>query len=92
MARLYTVGVLFITIIGGILHLSETSTHPETIRVAYGPPAQVKFETELITDTAGYQKTGGQGRCSWGFNHTNIVRHGEHVYALCWRDDLRRRF
>lgn len=83
-------GLSFATVLitGGIVHLSETPTQPEAIRVAYGPPARVKFETELITDTAGYQKTGGQGRSSWGFNHTNIVRHGEHVYALCWRDDL----
>ena len=56
------------------------------VPVAYGPPAAVRFETELITDTAGYTQRGGTGRSSWGFNQSNIVRHGDHVYAMCWRD------
>ncbi len=55
--------------------------------VAYGPPAKARFETELITDTAGYTQRGGTGRSSWGFNQSNIVRHGDQVYAMCWRDD-----
>jgi hypothetical protein len=63
-------------------------TYKTAIPVTYGPPAKAKFETELITDTGGYQKTGGQGRACWGFNHSNIVRHGKDVYALCWHDDL----
>ena len=57
-------------------------------KVTYGPPAQVRFETELITDSAGNKQAGGSGRSCWGFNQSNIVRHGEHVYAMCWRDDL----
>src|SRR5690349_16648076 len=56
--------------------------------VTYDAPAKARFETELITDTGGYQKTGGQGRSCWGYNHSNIVRHGKEVYALCWHDDL----
>jgi len=64
------------------------SPAPTQSRVVYGPPVRARFETELITDTAGYKKTGGQGRTSWGYNHSNIVRHGKEVYALTWRDDL----
>jgi hypothetical protein len=56
--------------------------------VIYGPPAKVTFEIELITDTAGHQQTGGSGASCWGFNQSNIVRHGEQVYAMSWRDDL----
>jgi hypothetical protein len=61
---------------------------PNPSRVRYGPPAKARFETELITDTGGYRKTGGQGRSCWGYNHANIVRHRNQLYALCWRDDL----
>lgn len=60
----------------------------EIRKVAYGPPLRVKFQTELITDSAGNKHTGGTARSCWGFNQSNIVRHGRNVYAMCWRDDL----
>ena len=61
---------------------------PERVEVTYGPPAKARFEVEMITDTAGYQQTGGSGASCWGYNQSNIVRQGEEVYALSWRDDL----
>lgn len=57
-------------------------------QVLYGPAVTPVFETELITDTAGHLKTGGTGRSCWGFNQSNLVRHGDQLYAMCWRDDL----
>lgn len=57
-------------------------------RVHYGPPAHPRFTIELITDTAGSRQTGGSGASCWGFNQSNLVRAGEEVYALSWRDDL----
>ncbi|MBM3278877.1 MAG: hypothetical protein FJY95_12470 [Candidatus Handelsmanbacteria bacterium] len=61
---------------------------PERIPVAYGPPAHPLFAIELITDTAGCDQSGGSGASCWGYNQSNIVRCGEEVYALSWRDDL----
>ena len=57
-------------------------------QVTYGPVVTPKFEVERITDTAGRQQTGGSGASCWGYNQSNIVRCGEEVYALSWRDDL----
>ena len=64
--------------------LAET---PAVRQVARGEAARVKFDVELITDTAGNQPAGGVGRSCWGFNQSNLVRHGENIYAMCWRDD-----
>ena len=44
----------------------------ERIEVTYGPPAKARFEVEMITDTAGYQQTGGSGASCWGYNQSNI--------------------
>ncbi len=60
----------------------------DPVKVSYGPAARVRFEAELITDSAGRREAGGLGRSCWGFNQSNIVRHGDDVYAMCWRDDL----
>ncbi len=60
----------------------------DRIPVQYDPPAHPRFAIELITDTAGCKQTGGSGGSCWGFNQSNIVRCGEEVYALSWRDDL----
>jgi hypothetical protein len=68
--------------------MTDTPQVPGATPVSYGPPAKVQFTTELITDTGGYQKTGGQGRSCWGFNHANLLRHKDDLYALCWHDDL----
>ncbi|MSS71372.1 MAG: hypothetical protein EXS64_07765 [Candidatus Latescibacteria bacterium] len=60
----------------------------ERTQVTYGPPAKVKFEMEMITDTAGCKQSGGSGASGWGYNQSNIIRCGEEVYAMSWRDDL----
>ena len=64
--------------------LAET---PGVRQVARGKAARVKFDVELITDTAGNRPAGGVGRSCWGFNQSNLVRHGENIYAMCWRND-----
>ena len=56
--------------------------------VAHSAAAGFDLTTELITDTAGHLLTGGSGNSGWGYNQHNLVRHGPHVYALSWRDDL----
>ncbi len=61
---------------------------PERVHVTYGPRQTPRFEVEMITDTAGYLQTGGSGASCWGYNQSNIVRAGEDVYALSWRDDM----
>jgi len=61
---------------------------PERPCVTCGPPARFGFECELISETAGCRQTGGSGASCWGYNQSNIVRCGEQVYALSWRDDL----
>jgi hypothetical protein len=61
---------------------------PERAQVACGLPAHPRFAIEAITDTAGCVQTGGSGASCWGYNQSNIVRCGEEVYALSWRDDL----
>jgi len=68
--------------------MTAVSLGADMLPVSLGPPLNPRFETELITDTAGYTQRGGTGRSSWGFNQSNIVRHGDDVYAMCWRDDL----
>jgi perosamine synthetase len=60
---------------------------PSLRSVAYAPPAPVRFETERITDTGGWRHSGGTGRSCWGYHQSNIVRYGDSIYALCWRDD-----
>jgi hypothetical protein len=63
-----------------------TPTHrPDVVR---GEPARCRFEIQQITETAGCIQTGGTGASCWGFNQSNLVRHGDQVYALSWRDDL----
>ena len=61
---------------------------PERVHVTYAQPASPRFEVEMITDTAGHLQTGGSGASCWGYNQSNIVRAGEDVYALSWRDDM----
>ncbi|MCE2441151.1 MAG: hypothetical protein J4F39_17215 [Candidatus Latescibacteria bacterium] len=61
---------------------------PERVHVTYGPREAPRFEVEMITDTAGRLQTGGSGASCWGYNQSNIVRSGEDVYALSWRDDM----
>ena len=57
-------------------------------RVSYDAPARIRFEVDLVTETAGCIQTGGTGASCWGFNQSNLVRRGDQVYALSWRDDL----
>ena len=61
----------------------------ERAAVKYGPALEAEFEIEQIGTGAGYQLRGGSGASCWGYNQSNIVRWGEQVYALSWRDDLR---
>ncbi len=61
---------------------------PERVHVTYGPRQTPRFEVEMITDAAGYLQTGGSGASCWGYNQSNVVRAGEDVYALSWRDDM----
>jgi hypothetical protein len=69
-----------------VMHARPTTTDRPQAR--YDPPAHPCFTIELITDTAGSGQTGGSGASCWGFNQSNVVRAGEEVYALSWRDDL----
>jgi hypothetical protein len=61
-----------------------------TIRpqVSHCAPASFDWRQERITDTAGCRLTGGSGASCWGYNQNNIVRCGDELYALSWRDDL----
>ncbi len=54
----------------------------------YPQPTPPQFTIERITDTAGHTLRGGSGASCWGYNQSNIVRHGDTLYALSWRDDL----
>ena len=67
----------------------ESSTQPAARPdVEHHSPAYPSFDVDLITETAGCIQTGGTGASCWGFNQSNMVRHGDAVYALSWRDDL----
>jgi hypothetical protein len=56
--------------------------------VSLDPAVAVDLRIERVTDTAGCRLTGGSGASCWGYNQSNLVRHGEDLYALSWRDDL----
>ena len=56
--------------------------------VTHEAPCRFDWHVERITDTAGCRLTGGSGASCWGYNQSNLVRCGEQVYALSWRDDL----
>ncbi len=56
--------------------------------VRHTAPVTPRFDIEQITNTAGCRLTGGSGASCWGYNQSNIVRAGQDVYALSWRDDL----
>ena len=74
---------------GSVLsHGRRKRMKPERVHVTYAQPASPCFEVEMITDTAGHLQTGGSGASCWGYNQSNIVRAGEDVYALSWRDDM----
>lgn len=63
------------------------ATVPACTQVCYTTPVHAFFTPERITDTGGWQHSGGTGRSCWGYHQSNIVRSGAEVYALCWRDD-----
>lgn len=56
--------------------------------VVCGAPARFAWRIERVADTAGCRLTGGSGASGWGYNQSNLVRAGDDVYALSWRDDL----
>ncbi|MEE2658256.1 MAG: hypothetical protein VX733_07110 [Candidatus Latescibacterota bacterium] len=60
-------------------------SRPEVTRT---PPARFRWQVERITDNAGCKLSGGSGASGWGYNHSNIVRCRDDLFALSWRDDL----
>ena len=56
--------------------------------VRLGAPARFDWRVEAVTDTAGHLLSGGSGASGWGYNQSNLVRCGDDLYALSWRDDL----